>query len=260
MKKIILMLVAAIALTIGTAVLAEPFVVQAAAAKLNKTEISMDVGEKIKLKVKNNKKKVKWKSDNSKVARVSKKGNVYALSHGECTITAKVGKKTFTCKVTVKDTALELLDSAVTINEVRLPISSVWEYSGAVQTQIYQYSLGSDVFKWVCAEVADLQEAEMEMINSSEENFMNACSIVVDSFKKDFNTEDAVMEIISTDDGYLGRVAGTCVSNKNDVSVIIYIRVLENKVVVVMGMEIDETDPYTERIVKTICTEARVSE
>jgi hypothetical protein len=36
--------------------------------------------------------------------------------------------------------------------------------------------------------------------------------------------------------------------------------VLENKVVVVMGMEIDETDPYTERIVKTICTEARVSE
>ena len=73
-----------------------------AKVKLNKTKLSMNVGKTATLKLKNNKKKVKWSSSNKKVARVSAKGKVKGLKKGKATITAKVGKKKYKCKVTVK--------------------------------------------------------------------------------------------------------------------------------------------------------------
>mgnify|MGYP000394223385 CR=1 FL=1 len=45
-------------------------------AKISKTKATIYVGKTIKLKVKNNKKKVKWSTSNKKVAKVSKKGKV----------------------------------------------------------------------------------------------------------------------------------------------------------------------------------------
>ena len=44
-----------------------------AAAKLNKKKITISVGQTVKLKVKKNSKKVKWKSSNKKIVTVSKK-------------------------------------------------------------------------------------------------------------------------------------------------------------------------------------------
>lgn len=71
--------------------------------KLNKKKITVTVGSKTKLTVKNaGKKKVTWKSSNKKVVKVNKKGLVKAKKAGKATITAKIGKKTFKCKVTVK--------------------------------------------------------------------------------------------------------------------------------------------------------------
>lgn len=70
--------------------------------KLNKTKLTLTVGESKTLKLKNNKKKVKWTSTKKAVATVSKKGKVTAKKKGTATIKAKVGKKTYTCKVTVK--------------------------------------------------------------------------------------------------------------------------------------------------------------
>ena len=71
--------------------------------KLSKKKVTLTVSKKVKLKVKNaGKKKVKWKTSNKKVAKVNKKGVVKAKKAGKATITAKVGKKTLKCKVTVK--------------------------------------------------------------------------------------------------------------------------------------------------------------
>ena len=71
--------------------------------KLSKKKVTLTVGKKVKLKVKNaGKKKVKWKTSNKKVAKVNKKGVVKAKKAGKATITAKIGKKTLKCKVTVK--------------------------------------------------------------------------------------------------------------------------------------------------------------
>lgn len=69
--------------------------------KLNKSKLTLQTGKTSKLKLKNTKKKVKWSSKNKKVATVSSKGVVKAISVGKTTITAKSGKKKYSCKVTV---------------------------------------------------------------------------------------------------------------------------------------------------------------
>lgn len=71
--------------------------------RLNKTKLSLYVGKTATLKVKNNKKKVKWSTSKKSVATVSKKGKVSAKKKGTATITAKVAKKKLKCKVTVKE-------------------------------------------------------------------------------------------------------------------------------------------------------------
>ena len=78
-------------------------VAQAATIKLNKKAISLDVGKTQKLKVYGTNAKVKWSSTRPSVAKVGKSGIVTAVSYGSATIKAKVGKKTLSCKVTVKE-------------------------------------------------------------------------------------------------------------------------------------------------------------
>lgn len=73
-----------------------------AKVKLNKTKVTLKVGKTYTLKLKNNKKKIKWSTSNKKVATVSSKGKIKAKKKGKATITAKVGKKKYKCKVTVK--------------------------------------------------------------------------------------------------------------------------------------------------------------
>ena len=76
--------------------------VSAAKVKLNKTKLTLTQGKKYRLKVKGTKKKVKWSSTKKSVATVNKKGVVTAKKKGTAYIKAKVGKKTYKCKVTVK--------------------------------------------------------------------------------------------------------------------------------------------------------------
>ena len=76
--------------------------VSAAKNKLSKTKITLTQGKKCRLKVKGTKKKVKWSSTKKSVATVNKKGVVTAKKKGTAYIKAKVGKKTYKCKVTVK--------------------------------------------------------------------------------------------------------------------------------------------------------------
>ena len=73
-----------------------------AASKINKKKATLKVGQTLQLKVTGTKGKVKWKSSKKSVATVSSKGRVKAKKKGSATITAKVGKKKYTCKVTVK--------------------------------------------------------------------------------------------------------------------------------------------------------------
>lgn len=73
--------------------------------KISMSKLSLKVGQSKKLSVKNlskkQSKKVKWSSSAKKVAQVNKSGKVTAKSKGVAKVTAKVGKKKYTCRVTV---------------------------------------------------------------------------------------------------------------------------------------------------------------
>ena len=71
---------------------------------LNYKKLTMTVGQKKTLKVKNvsKKTKIKWSSSKKKIVTVTKKGVVKAKAKGKAVITAKIGKKKYTCKITVK--------------------------------------------------------------------------------------------------------------------------------------------------------------
>ncbi|MBO5372417.1 MAG: Ig-like domain-containing protein [Lachnospiraceae bacterium] len=70
---------------------------------LNKTELTLEVGKSQKLKLAGTNKKIRWSSNKASVAKVSNKGTVTAISKGNAVITAKAGKKKYTCKVCVYD-------------------------------------------------------------------------------------------------------------------------------------------------------------
>lgn len=73
-----------------------------AAVKLNVTEKTIGVGESVVLKVEGTTKKITWKSSNKKVATVTKQGKVTGKKVGKASISAKIGKKTIKCRITVQ--------------------------------------------------------------------------------------------------------------------------------------------------------------
>lgn len=72
-----------------------------AAVKLNRTTAVVTAGFTVKLKVKGTGKKVSWKSSNTKVAAVSKKGIVKAKKKGNAIITAVVDGRGYLCQIQV---------------------------------------------------------------------------------------------------------------------------------------------------------------
>ncbi len=76
------------------------------AASISKTKVTLLSGQSVSLKVNGKKGKVKWSSSKKSVATVNSKGLVKAKKKGTAKITAKIGKKKYTCKVTVQSPKL----------------------------------------------------------------------------------------------------------------------------------------------------------
>lgn len=118
------------------------------ALKLNKSKVTMSVGDSVKLKVKNTKRSIKWKSSNKKVASVNKKGKVVAKKAGKTTITAKVKKKKLKCSVIVKQKANNAQSIPKPTNatipettkEVEIPTTSNQEQETTTEEQEEGYS------------------------------------------------------------------------------------------------------------------------
>ena len=119
MKNKIRLLIAVV-LLFGACFAVVPSVEAKAAVKLNKKNVTLVVGESTKLKLKGTKKRAKWKSSNKNVVTVSSKGKVKAKEKGNASITAKVGKKKYTCKITVKDKAIELQSISLNITSLHM--------------------------------------------------------------------------------------------------------------------------------------------
>lgn len=102
------------AVVLMTTLLIPAFQASAASAKLNKTKIVLAVSQTYALKLKGTNKAVKWSTSNKKVASVTKKGVVKGVKKGTAVVTAKVGKKTYKCKVTVEAPKLSAAKKTVT--------------------------------------------------------------------------------------------------------------------------------------------------
>ncbi len=74
-----------------------------AAVRISRSSKVLFAGESFSLYVTGSSAKVKWSSSNKKVATVTQKGRVSAKQTGTATITAKAGKKSLKCTVTVKN-------------------------------------------------------------------------------------------------------------------------------------------------------------
>ena len=110
--KRLLALISAVILM--TTMLIPAFQASAASVRLNKTKIVLVVGQTYNLKVSGTKKTPKWSSSNKKIVSVTKKGVVKGLKKGTATITAKIGKKKYKCKVTVETPKLSSTKKTVT--------------------------------------------------------------------------------------------------------------------------------------------------
>lgn len=73
-----------------------------AAVKLNKSSVTLIKGQSVTLKITGSNKSIKWSSNKNSVATVSQKGKVVAKKKGTATITATIGKKKYTCKVSIQ--------------------------------------------------------------------------------------------------------------------------------------------------------------
>lgn len=76
--------------------------VQAATVSLNMRSTSVYIGKTTQLKVNNYTGKIRWSSSNTSIATVSSTGKVKGKKAGTVTISARAGKKTLKCKVTVR--------------------------------------------------------------------------------------------------------------------------------------------------------------
>lgn len=80
----------------------------------DKLELTLYIGEKKTLKVKNSKDISHWKSSNQKVVKVSKDGVITAVGKGKATITVMADNTNISCKITIKDLALNSKSVTVT--------------------------------------------------------------------------------------------------------------------------------------------------
>lgn len=76
-----------------------------ASIKLNKTKVTIEMGETIQLiaDVTGKSQKVTWTSSNKKIVKVDRNGNLTPVKAGKATIKAKANGKTKSCTVTVKN-------------------------------------------------------------------------------------------------------------------------------------------------------------
>ena len=102
-KTLVLLLIFAMALSL----LPQSAFAAKKKVKLNKKTVTVNVGKTVKIKLQNNKKKVKWTvASGKKNVTLSKKKKtevtIKGKKAGKAKVQAKVGKKKYVCKVTVK--------------------------------------------------------------------------------------------------------------------------------------------------------------
>lgn len=77
--------------------------VQANSTRINKTKVNLYIGGTYQLEIYSTSNKIAWSSTDKSIVKVNKKGTITGVSNGKAKVKAKVGQKTYSYSVTVKD-------------------------------------------------------------------------------------------------------------------------------------------------------------
>jgi len=260
MKKFLYRMLMVLAVAAGVLLIAGETPVSAA-AKLNKTEVTIEIGERKKVKVKGTTKTVKWKSSDKSIATVTKRGNIDAKAKGECIVTATVGKKKLKCKVTVTDTIGDLLDKEVVHEEVSLRVSSNWELVKDMADEgYYPYDIDKNTFKIITLELSEENEKDYNIRTASEEQYLKTVRSFARTYKRDYDLQDIEYTVIKPADEYIGRITGTIKSGDKTIFNVIYVKLTKAKIIIVSGMDYDKLTDSTDKIAERVCREAKLVE
>ena len=260
MKKFLYRMLMVLAVAAGVLLIAGETPVSAA-AKLNKTEVTIEIGERKKVKVKGTTKTVKWKSSDKSIATVTKRGNIDAKAKGECIVTATVGKKKLKCKVTVTDTIGDLLDKEVVHEEVSLRVSSNWELVKDMADEgYYPYDIDKNTFKIITLELSEENEKDYNIRTASEEQYLKTVRSFARTYKRDYDLQDIEYTVIKPADEYIGRITGTIKSGDKTIFNVIYVKLTKAKIIIVSGMDYDKLTDSTDKIAERVCREAKLTE
>lgn len=144
-KALKIMLVFTLALTVFTANTG----IACAASKpvLSKTSISIEKGKTTTLTLRNAKGKKNFSSTNSRIASVSKKGKITAKKPGKCVVKVKYKKRTYKCKVTVKEPKSQIANKP-TIENTMPPKPAIGSYSFTQVNSPYAWEHVGVTWKW----------------------------------------------------------------------------------------------------------------
>ncbi len=164
-KKTVVTQVITVLVIMSIGMLGMGLTVQAANAKtaMSKKKINITAGNSVVLNLKNNTKKVKWSTSKKSVVAITyKKGNrvvLRGLKKGSANITAKVGKKKYTCKVTVKKAATFPKKLTVTVGtKIKFGAGKAkWSSSNTTVLKLYSKTKKTAAFKAVKAGTAEVR-------------------------------------------------------------------------------------------------------
>ena len=241
MKKVLTVLLSLL-VVIGAFVIGAEVPAQAASVKLSKKSVKLEVGKTKKIKVKNTKDTVTWSTSDKKVATVSKKGKITAKGEGTCTITAKVGSKSLTCKVTVtaaKKSDLGL-DSSVKIGKVTFKASSSWtEYpmqspGNGIDAKAYISGL-----TMIALEAVDIPEKDFKEAVESDANFKIVAQIFADELSAQVGITGVKAETFKESGIYYAKACVVGEISGMTVPVAFYLKLEDNECIVTMLMTMD---------------------
>ena len=152
--------------------------------KLNSSRITLNPGKSYTLKVNGTKLAPAWKSSNSKIVTVNKKGRITAKKAGTAKITATLGGKKFVCTVTVKKASASSNKTVQNYTKVKNYLNKNGGYSED-GSRYLEMAIDADTTAVLSY---DPKENKLDMgltLRVEEENIVSIVDVVVNCAKPD---------------------------------------------------------------------------
>lgn len=239
--KRLLTIILSLLVVAGACVFTPETSVEAAAAKLSKKSVKLEVGASKKIKVKGTKKKAVWSSSDEKVATV-KSGKITAKGEGSCKIIATVGSKKLTCKVTVTAKKTVAFDSTVKLGQFTVPVMKSWTAGTETMTEekdglsmVSYYDTTKDHIRSIIYEAVPAFEDELDDFTQAE--FEMIGEYFVEGFTSTSDAKDIKTEIVKDNGVFYAKVTGNMAVSGEKLPFVLSYKIENGRLLAVIVME-----------------------